>query len=1039
MKRKQLPILGTMMLAMLLLASVLLPAHAQQATVRGTVTSADDNATLPGVNVLIKGTTEGTTTSADGTYALPVTPGAVLQFSFIGFVSQEVTVGNQTVINITLQPDVSQLDEVVVLGYNTASKKEIASSVSSIKSEEITAFAVSDIRQAMQGRMAGVQVVNNNGTPGSGAKVVIRGVGSFASVEPIYVIDGIAGGDINSVQPQDIESITVLKDAPATAIYGSAGANGAVIITTKTGKKGKPVLTYDGSMGFSEVTRRYDMLNASDYVDLVADIQATGGLQITDKLKTPEVRQDRTDWQDAVFRRGAFDQHSLSLSGGTEALSFVVSTGYTRQESTIIDRNFQRATFGTKLVENFGRFKLMQNLRLKYDQNDGVLAGFADALRMPPYVGIYDPNNLGGYARADKTTDLNDANNPYNGVYNTDRNNNNLSINLELSAEVSILKSLSFKSQGRISGGNDNTFQFNRPSAGGNFIRNQADMTEGFGRSYHYILDNFLTFDQNFGEHSLNVILGNQYLAPTWSRRVDVAGSNFINTEIQNIGLADSRTVQGAGVNSGNSRISYFTRIGYSYRNKYIFNFSMRRDGSSVFGANNRWGNFPGVGLGWNISQESFMSGIPAISNLKLRASWGVTGNDNITPFVSSAQVWRGSGNNIVYSFGDGTGFSNGSTFSVLPNENIKWEETVQTNVGFDLDLLNDKLGITFDYYQRNNNDLLIRTPVALSTGFGEGSGSGSQWVNAASMINKGFEIALNYRNRVGEFTYNVGVNTSYNQNEVTALGTINNTPINNGEFESGIGNATRTDIGHPISSFFGYRVDRVAVDQADVDRLNQRATEATNGQRTQYHQGLRPGDFVFQDVDGNGFIDDRDRTFIGNPAPRWQYGGNVTLGYKGFDLDLVFMGVADVEVVNGTKYWLDGMSKPFNGTENTLRRWRQPGDVTDMPRAAQNSGRNLAFSTWYVEDGSYFRMRNVTIGYKLPGSLLNSLTKNVVRSLRVYLTAQNLFTITNYSGYDPEISSRGTGQSDFIFQRGIDHYQFPNPKTYRAGVQLTF
>jgi TonB-linked SusC/RagA family outer membrane protein len=521
----------------------------------------------------------------------------------------------------------------------------------------------------LQGKVAGVQVVNAGGTPGATPRVIIRGIGSFSNSEPLYVIDGIQGGDINSVPPQDIESITVLKDAATTAIYGTGGANGVIVITTKNGKSGKPVLSYDGSMGFSEVTKRYDMLNASQYVDLVEDIQTAGGLTITDKLRTPGVRVDGTNWQDAIFRKGAFSQHNLSLSGGTDAITYVVSTGYTNQESTIIDRDFKRATFGAKLNETYGRFKFMQNLRVKYDQNDGNLASFGDALRMPPYLSIYDPTNLGGYSRADKTTDLNDANNPFNAVYNSDYQSRDLNMNLELSGEVSLFKFLSFKSQARLSAGNNNNFTFNRPSNGGNFVRNTSDMSEYFSRYYHYILESFLVFDRTFGDdHDVNFMLGTTSNAATVYRDVTLNGSGFTNDNIQNIGLASTKSITSSNLNTGKGRLSYFTRLGYTFKNKYILNVTFRRDYSTVFGDNFKWGNFPGVGVGWNVSEENFMSNIPSISTLKVRASYGVLGNDNIAPFLTQANVFRGSSNNIVYSFGDNLDFTRGATIA-----NMAW------------------------------------------------------------------------------------------------------------------------------------------------------------------------------------------------------------------------------------------------------------------------------------------------------------------------------------------------------------------------------
>jgi len=1024
----------SMVLLMVLLTGM---AFAQQKTVKGNVI--DETGTpVPGATVIVKGTTTGTVTDMDGKFSINVPAASkALIVSFIGMKPQEIVVGNQSSITVKMISETIGIDEVVAIGYSTATRKNVASAIAKIGDKDIVGLSVTDARQTLQGKMAGVQVTSNGGDPGAGARIVIRGMGSFTNPDPLYVIDGIQGGDINSIPAQDIESITVLKDASSTAIYGTAAANGVVLITTKKGKKGNVQVQYDGSYGVASVSKRYDLLNASDYVDLVADIQKAGSLALSAKLQTPDVRITRTDWQSQVFRNAAVQDHNIRIFGGGDNSSYSFSAGYMNHESTVIDRNFQRATLGFKLDQSIlnKHLRLTESLRVKNDVNKGVLANFNDAIRMAPYSPVLDPTNLGGYARMDKVTDLQDANNPVNSVRNSDYQSRGLNTDVELTAELDLMEGLTFKSQARLSSGNYHDYTWNYPSNGGNFTKTTADMSENFNYYYSMILENFFNYNKKFGDHQISATLGNTYNPSNMYRSIAVSGSNYTSTEIKNVALANSNSVTGANVNSGKSRLSYFSRIGYTFKDRYVLNVSARRDASSVFGANNRWGTFYGVGFAWSISEEEFMKSVDAISNLKLRGSYGKTGNDNIQPFLTSQSIWKGSANNIVYSFGDGTAYSIGSTVNSMANPDLKWEETTQYDLGVDVGFLKNKLNFTFDYYRRDNKDLLIQTQIPLTTGLGNPGTVGTYWVNAASMKNSGFESSVTYAENSKAIKWDVSLNATYSTNEVTALGTLGNIPISTGDNNS-TGNSTRTDIGHPLASFYGYQVDHVASTQAEVTALNNKTKTTTAGAKTEYITGLKPGDFIFKDVNGDGFIDDKDRTYIGNPSPKWQYGGTFNASYKNFDLQLQFQGIAGVSAVNGNKYWFEGMTKPFNATTDVLRRWKKDGDVTDMPAAAQNSGTNMAFSSWYVENGAYFRMKNVTLGYTLPKTLL----KSTFSKLRVYVAVQNAFTLTKYSGYDPEISSSSPNDNtNFIFTRGIDLTQRPNPTTYRFGLQLNF
>ncbi|MCK5788984.1 MAG: SusC/RagA family TonB-linked outer membrane protein, partial [Chlamydiia bacterium] len=519
----------------------------------------------------------------------------------------------------------------------------------------------------------------------------------------------------------------------------------------------------------------------------------------------------------------------------------------------------------------------------------------------------------------------------------------------------------------------------------------------------------------------------------------------FSSSEVHNIGLANKVEVLFTGVNSGKARESYFGSLGYVYKNRYVLNGSLRRDASSVFGDNNRWGTFYGLGAAWTISEEEFMADGP-FSILKLRASYGKTGNDNIPGNLTSSTVWKGqTSSNIVYSFGDDEDYSLGSTINSAPNANLKWEETVQFDIGLDMGLMDDRLSFELDYYHRNNDDLLIQTLLPESSGLGKPGRSPLQWVNAASMVNYGFEFTAGYRNdRSNDFKWDVSGNFSYNHNEVTKLGTAGDIPILSGEFESSAGPSTRTDIGHAIGSFYGYKVERVSRNEADVRALNAAAKIASGGKVKKYQTGLSDegGDYIWKDLDGNGYIDENDKTYLGNSAPTFQYGATFNAEYKGFDFQVFLQGVAGVEIVNANRYWTEGISSPFNSTTEVLGRWTQKNNniENNWNEGAKMHGgsslNSLEFSDWYVESGDYLRIKNIAIGYTFDQGLFDG----VFSKFRLYGTIQNLYTFTNYSGYDPEISTDASSIKDAsTFAKGIDYFNRPNPTMYRIGIQLNF
>jgi TonB-linked SusC/RagA family outer membrane protein len=1002
-------------------------AEAVDRRITGRVTSAADNTGIPGANVQVKGTTRGTTTDAEGNFALSVPDGEVtLIVTSVGYARQEVAVGNRSAVDVSLAVDVQTLGETVVIGYGTVQKKDLIGAVGVAGRKEFGDVNVSQASQLIQGKLAGVQVINNSGLPGSGTNIVVRGTGTFTNAEPLYVIDGIqtGSGEFNAINPNDIEEITVLKDASSVAIYGARGANGVVIVTTRKGKTGAARLTYNGSIGLAQPWKKLDLLNARQYIDFVNDYAATTNTKLPPKLTTPDVLVDRTDWQNEIFRTATVQEHNLGISGGSEKTTYNVSFGYADQEAIMRPYRFKRFNLRASLEEHVGkRLRLGQMINVQYRVTSGNTASFIDALRMPPYSPIYDPDNLGGYARVTTIDDLNDAFNPFTTMFLTERRNRDLNNYGQFWGEFDIYNGLKWRTQASLSFWNYSGFNYTQANRNGNLL-NPNGITENYGWSITPLIENILSYDKKWGEHTLTALVGNTYQRGGVYRSLNVTGSEFPNDQIKQIGAAGKNSISGASAGTY-ALLSYFARLNYGYLGRYLLTASFRRDGVPVFGKSNRFGNFPAVGFAWRVSEEAFMKDLTAISDLKFRASWGRTGNASIPGFLDQVNVFKGlSNNNSVYSLGPNKDYAQGATVNQAASPNLRWEETTQTDIGLDLALLRNRLVLTLDYYNRKNDGLLVYVPIPLSTGVGGPYDlTGRIPLNAASAFNRGFETSLTFQGQRGDLRYSLSGNVSYNKNEVTSLGTEGATPIVSGAVNQ-ISSTTRTDVGQPVGAFYGYVVDRVLSTSAEASGL----------QATQ--KDIKAGDFLYKDLNGDGKIDDQDQTYLGSPIPKWQYGANLNLGYRGFDLMVALQGLGGVQLFNGMKYWTQGMTRPFNSETAVLDRWRKEGDVASLPRAGQNSANNFTRpSSFYVENGAYLRVRNVTLGYSLPKTWLGSLTANALGSARLYVTAQNLFTFTKYSGYDPEVSAQG----DFLFQRGIDNGQYPQPRTFLLGLQLGF
>lgn len=1020
---------SSVMLIMILFSSLI--GFAQDRAVSGRITSGDDGTTIAGATVTVKGTTRGANTDATGKFNISVPSSGVIVVSFLGFKAQEIQINNRSVINVVLEADSKLLEEAVVVGYGTVKRKDLVSAIGTAKAKDFGEVTATSAEQLIQGKLAGVQVVNSSGLPGQGTRIFIRGTGSFTNPDPLYIIDGMPG-DINSVPWQDIEEMSVLKDAGSTAIYGARAANGVVIITTKRGKTGAPRISYNMQYGVANIRKRFDLLGAKDYVDLVREM--TGGvIPASSVIGKPESLVDRTDWQSTMLQSAPQMNHYLNVSGGSEKVTYNVSMGYENQDGIFKPYNFKRARLRFALEENLGRVKLGQTFNGSYYVYSGSTFSLDQAIRMPPYAPIEDPNNLGGYYNVTPNVDLQDAQNPAAWINNRTSSNRGLSITSQFYAEVKITDWLKFRSQAQISFNANNNWDYRKEFRSGNLFY-AREINEGSNFNIAPFIENFVTFDKTFGKHKINAVGGITYASGARYRGLNVSGSGFANDEIQNIGAAGTRSVSGSYASTNtNAQLSYFARAQYDLNNKYLITASWRRDYSPNFGPSNRYGDFPAVAVAWKISEEAFMKTLPFISDMKIRASWGITGNDRIGAFLTSVNVFRGYAPGVPgYSFGTDKGYNLGATLSSVPNPNLRWEATKQVDIGTDISMLSNKLTLSLDYYNRNSSGLLLRVLLPQSTGLGNAYEAPSIPLNAASAVNRGFEIAATYRDRAGDFRYGFNLNASFNHNEVTSLGTDGSVPIRGGAF-SDAGAATKTDVGTPIGAYFGYRMLNVAKDAAEVARYN----EIAKGKGAkEYQAGLQPGDIIFKDLNGDGVVDEADQEFLGSPIPKVQYGGNIDLAYKNFDLVVGLTGVAGVQLLNSSIYFLEGTNKVFNHGVGVLDRWKKPGDVAKNPKANQGSNGNLNLrnSDRFIENGAYLRVRNITLGYNLPKS--NGLLGKVVQNVRVYVTLQNFITITKYTGLDPEVLSEN---GDVLFGRGIGGYTPPIPKMWLVGVNIGF
>lgn len=1021
--------------------------------VKGVVTSEADGLPLIGVNVVQRGSTNGVVTDIDGNYELTVPAGAQLDFSYVGFHSQQVAVAaGRTVYNVILREDSQSLEEVVVVGYGVQKKKLITGATVQVSGDDIQKLSTTSVLTALQSQTPGVTIVQNNGQPGSGYIVNIRGIGTIGDAKPLYVIDGVAGGDLNHISPSDIESIDVLKDAASSAIYGARAANGVVLVTTKQGKAGKVQISYDGYYGQQYMYKKPDLLTAQEYMTIVDEQRFNDGTPGYDwgNLLPKDLYQSfvdgsskGSDWVDAFYNEGAVTQsHALNLTGGNDVSKFSLGYSYTTQDGILgtpvastYDRSTVRFNSDHVLLKSGDMevIKIGETMNYIYRTNSGISTGniywngFHSVLVASPLLPIYDADGdwYDYYDKADNGWILDgNTGNPIAGVATSSQGLNlskNHNLNMSAYLQIQPIRNLVLRSQFGYKMSASSYRDYNmKIRLSNNSNRTIESISQSGSLGYSWTLDNTLAYKLALDSHTADIVVGNSLEQWGMGENVSSGGSNNIfegdwkYAWVDNTKPTELSQRSAGGSPWGAGRLaSFFGRVNYNYAEKYMLSATLRADGSSNFAAGKRWGYFPSVSAGWVLTNEDFLQGATGLLDfLKLRASWGQNGNSNIEAF-QYLSTFAFSTSNVYYFGTDKKTPSTGAYADILKNPNVSWETAEQIDLGIDARFLNSRLGIVFDWYQRTTKDWLVAAPILAVYGLG------APYINGGDVVNKGIEVALNWQDKAGAFTYGAGVNITHNENEVTRLD--NSEGIIHGDanvLSQGTTEMYRVQVGYPIGYFYGYKTAGVF---QNWDEVNATAVK---------YPGAQPGDLIFVDTDGSEVIDENDRTMIGNPHPEYQLGFNFNLGYKGFDLNVATAGAFGLDIAKSYRSFAD--SPLQNYTTDIFGRWTGEGTSNKLPRLNAGSHSNWQnISDIYIEDGDYLKIQNVTLGYDFK----KLLPKLPLGQARLYFTAQNLYTFTNYSGMDPEI---GFG-NDKSWVTGIDLGYYPASRSYLVGVNLKF
>ncbi|MBJ6111093.1 TonB-dependent receptor [Hymenobacter sp. BT523] len=1020
------------------------PFSVQQAAdtpVTGRITD-ENGAGLPGVTVLVKGTSTGTQTDADGRYSLVAPAGATLVFSFVGYKTQEVAVGGRTAVDARLATDTQGLSEVVVVGYLAQDRQNVTSAVSSLDVKEANKAPVATATQALQGRLPGV-TVQGSGGPGDAPVVSIRGIGTLgnAGSGPLYVIDGLWTGNIRDLNPNDIESLTVLKDASSTAVYGSSGANGVVLITTKKGKAGQPSIAFNGYRGIDQIYKRYNLTNASDWADRAVQAYANAGLNplnngqngLAGAAKGPGGAFNPnidTDWQKEFFQTGTLEDYNLSFSGGSvgdkTASNFLISGEYFHQEGIVKGPDFQRLSLRLNSGLTRGRFKFQENAQLTH--LDVTLlngAPFIDVLAMLPSIPVYDARNEGGYGTGSPILNT-FATNPIGAQELLRRKQADNRLAGNFSMDVSLFDFLTYRLNAAIDG---HTYSNSDAQKSGilrqNTRINTSSLNEFLGYDVFLLAENTLNFNKAFGDNHINVLGG--YSEQRYRQHNVQAGSQGFSSLPQYYFELSAGTTKGAvlGTSTENSKRSFFTQATYDYKNRYLISGSFRRDGSSRFAPQNRWANFGAASLGWRLSEETFFKdALPQVNNLKLRVSYGGNGNDALFgEYGGNYLTTPNIAQNVNYVLGTGQAIVNGQTQLALPSPDIQWEERFTKNIGLDLALLGSRLTLSTDYYIAETRKALA--PVQVPTYLGHFGTVLYQ--NAGNIENRGFELALGYHENRKAFVYGADFTLTTISNKITSL------PVVGSAFEGGEG-FTRSELGSSLGEFYLIQFDGIFQSREEAQNY-----KSSNGTIIQPY--ATAGDVRYKDVNDDGKIDNLDRVFSGKAIPTLQYGLNLNAAFKGFDLSLFWQGVSGNKIFNSARIALESYSGPNNYNADVTP-WSPSNPSTTTPRLLQGGGatpdliasaafNGRANTTRWLEDGAYLRLKNVQLGYTFPKTLTSFMPS--LGSVRVYVTGRNVVTFTKYTGFDPEIT--GTG----FYSRGVDNSAYPNVRSFTGGLQVNF
>ena len=1027
-----------------------------------------------GASVVEKGnTSNGVITDFDGNFTINVKPGATLVISYIGYTTQEIAVGDRANINVTMQEDNALLDEVVVVGYGVQKKKLVTGATVEVKGEDISKLNTTQVLGALQSQSPGVSIQANSGQPGDGFKIAIRGAGTNGDTKPLYVIDGVAGGDINNLNPADIERIDVLKDAASCAIYGSAAANGVILVTTKQGKEGSIEIGYDGNIGWSNIYRLPQMLTADQYMKVMDLARYNSGETPRDWSQYFQGQaqlladyqsgaNSGTNWVEALRNKNAITtSHSLNIAGGGSLSKFSLGVGYQYQDGVFggdyAKSDYRRLTLRLNSEHVIYRnskgmdvLKIGENIYYSHKQNQGIQIGnqysniLSTALRGNPLIPIY--NQDGGYFGYNDLKNMgmfnytSYASNPVLNLINN-QSANNKSVSHGLNAvgyiEIQPLKGLIYRGQVNYSQSSWSwrcylpTYKINDQGD----MRTTDQATNQVGLGWSWGMTHTLNYKFDLSDHHFDVLAGTEYgeSRPDFGFQLNATSSDAIVGDLKHAYMDmmknnTSATVSGSPYTDSRG-LSYFGRLNYDFAEKYMFSAIIRADGSSVFAPGHRWGYFPSFSAGWVVSNEKFMQKASSwLSFLKLRAGWGQNGNKNISAFQYEAAFKYDAYS--MYSFGgEKTDPAKGAALSRLKNEELTWETSEQLDLGFDARFLGGKLGLVFDWYKKTTKDLLLNVPVSPSTGFD------TQLKNAGTVRNTGIEFAINWRDQIGkDFEYNIGYNIAWNKNKVTEVNSSQK--YNNGGSDllaQGTGYMARFEEGEPIGYFWGYKTDGVI---QNADDLAAYTATLKNGDAANSLQGtdLKVGDLKFVDVNGDGVINAEDKTNLGDPNPDVTMGITLGASWKGFDLNITGYAALGQQVARSYRKFTDGEYENF--TTEVFDYWNGEGTSNKYPQfAAMNRGVNWqSISDIYIEDAGYFRLQNLTVGYDFAKTLLK---KSLFQQMRVYFAAQNLFTITKYKGMDPENGMALNGDEPWV--TGVDVGNYPQPRTYMVGVNIKF